>query len=573
MFKRVTIVALCCGRLPGAGGPRHGLQRLSRRLHHRSALAQTATAASPVSRPCTTIGPRPSMPRPTPSRSGAQAAVRLGLPGLSHVELRPEPRSSRCRPRRPPLRCRLVGGRDTASPTAASDHRQRRFVGERRRLLVVPLRRQRRRRSRDRRVSTRTTPPTGPPSANLANAEICGQCHSRYSYTAQTFSVKPDPVPTPTPLPTLDPNPTRRAARSRRCVELPDARATVLGSGLEPQLGHRTSTCSSRAGLQRRPATRPPASVVSRPTGRTPSGTGHRCGSRRGHDGSAAQYPEWASEGHADCAHRSHQSVLLGLPGRADQAGVPRVPLRRLPHPQGGRQEPDQRRCQVRHHLRRLPHAARRTAPQRAPGTRSGRLSSRDRLTATDPLRRVPQRRDPRGHDRLAGCRDPSSDEGDDGRVRRHRRCSSFPSVHKGKCVQCHMPPTSSAAARRSRAATTRSRSSAEAARPRRAERDRRRHTAGAWSPPTRTYHAVLGMHAPATAGLSRRAGRSLAATTPSPSVSPGPRRRSPTTLGRAGLWPETVKRRLDRARSPDPRSAPACRLRGRAPAQGLVAS
>ncbi len=37
---------------------------------------------------------------------------------------------------------------------------------------------------------------------------------------------------------------------------------------------------------------------------------------------------------------------------------------------------------------------------------------------------------------------------------------SAFPSVHKGKCVQCHMPPTSIAAATCSWAATTRSTSS-----------------------------------------------------------------------------------------------------------------
>ena len=34
------------------------------------------------------------------------------------------------------------------------------------------------------------------PKGLLANAEICGQCHSRYSYTTQTFAVSPIPTPT-----------------------------------------------------------------------------------------------------------------------------------------------------------------------------------------------------------------------------------------------------------------------------------------------------------------------------------------------------------------------------------------
>ena len=34
------------------------------------------------------------------------------------------------------------------------------------------------------------------PIGLMANAEICGQCHSRYSYTVQTFSVSPIPTPT-----------------------------------------------------------------------------------------------------------------------------------------------------------------------------------------------------------------------------------------------------------------------------------------------------------------------------------------------------------------------------------------
>ena len=164
-----------------------------------------------------------------------------------------------------------------------------------------------------------------------------------------------------------------------------------------------------------------------------------------GHDGSAAQYPEWANEGHANALTGLTSQSFWALPARGHEAGVPRVPLGRLPHPEGGRQDRDQRRCQVRHHLRRLPHAARRTAPSRAPGTRS----STPQLTTT----------------RAAATAATSASSATTARSRPARRASPgaeihhpmkemmdgygaidvppFPSVHKGKCVQCHMPPTS----------------------------------------------------------------------------------------------------------------------------------
>ena len=53
------------------------------------------------------------------------------------------------------------------------------------------------------------------PLGKLANADICGQCHSRYSYTVDTFPVTPipygrldgvgHPIPNPTPTSLLQP--------------------------------------------------------------------------------------------------------------------------------------------------------------------------------------------------------------------------------------------------------------------------------------------------------------------------------------------------------------------------------
>ncbi len=209
MFKRVTIVALVVAAFFDVGGPRPGLQRLSRRLHDVAGGVRRATAASPASRRCIRVDRRRK--HAADGRCVAQALT-IGCPTarvcrLPHIELRPDRRSTPT-PTATSQRHRLLGRRATAPPTRwHSGDRRLGLVGGLRRLLVVPLRRERRR-SRSS-APTRTTRRTTLPYANMANADICGACHSRYSYTTDTYTVQPVPYPkvdAGSPVP--NPNPT-----------------------------------------------------------------------------------------------------------------------------------------------------------------------------------------------------------------------------------------------------------------------------------------------------------------------------------------------------------------------------
>ena len=139
-----------------------------------------------------------------------------------------------------------------------------------------------------------------------------------------------------------------------------------------------------------------------------------------GHDGSAAQYPDWAIEGHANALDRSHQPVVLGLPDEATKQECLECHSADFRILEEAGENPTSADAKYGITCVGLPHAAR----EHHRGRRLGRgvdSSAQDRL-GQDALRRVPQRGAPGGHDGLAGRRDPSSDEGDDGRLRRHRR-------------------------------------------------------------------------------------------------------------------------------------------------------
>ena len=161
-----------------------------------------------------------------------------------------------------------------------------------------------------------------------------------------------------------------------------------------------------------------------------------------GHDGSAAQYPEWANEGHAMAL-----DALTGSPSGPRSPGherVPRVPFGRLPHRRRrpGKTPPTSARlkygitCVGCH----TPHDA---------GTTKGtwdeefdaqlignpKNSSNLCITCHNGELPVDQEATPGTEvhhpmkEMMAGYGAIGVDE--------------IPSVHEGKCVQCHMPPTS----------------------------------------------------------------------------------------------------------------------------------
>ena len=181
MTKRLLIVVGVVVAPPGPGGPRHGLERPIARTTPPRTHARCVTPASPAFRPPTTSGSRPGTPTPEAGRNR--------LPYGS--ELR----------RLPQLQLRPVEDRADADGDHAST--RRRLVDRRR----MP------RPSHRRLLGNAATSETfvgcsschyganvggnyggdakdtahAAPYANLANAEICGQCHSRYSYTVTPY--------------------------------------------------------------------------------------------------------------------------------------------------------------------------------------------------------------------------------------------------------------------------------------------------------------------------------------------------------------------------------------------------
>ena len=124
------------------------------------------------------------------------------------------------------------------------------------------------------------------PFGNMADAQICGACHSRYSYTKNTYAVQPIPAPvqttliqpqmaigypmlgSPSPAPAWSPNlADYLVVPQPGWTPLPDPAATSAGLG-------RLQTYWQIDGQD-------------------------SLWQQTGHDGSAAQYPEWKSEGHA----------------------------------------------------------------------------------------------------------------------------------------------------------------------------------------------------------------------------------------------------------------------------------
>jgi nitrate/TMAO reductase-like tetraheme cytochrome c subunit len=287
------------------------------------------------------------------------------------------------------------------------------------------------------------------PYGNLADPQICGACHSRYSYTAQTYTVQPVPyltVSTPTPGTPVTPNPS----------------ATTL---IQPQMAIGYPMLGSPSPA---PAWSPSLATyltVQHP-GWTPAPTATSAGFARlqtywkingqdspwqqsGHDGSAAQYPEWASEG----LPFGHADALTALTSQPFWASFP---------------EATKQSCLECHSadFRILKDAGRNPtsadakygitcvgchAPHDA-GTVKGvwddefdaQLVNDNQLAGN-------------GSNLCTECHNgeiPAGSTASPGAEVHHPMkemmdgygaidVASFPSVHKGKCIQCHMPPTS----------------------------------------------------------------------------------------------------------------------------------
>jgi hypothetical protein len=124
------------------------------------------------------------------------------------------------------------------------------------------------------------------PYGNMADAQICGQCHSRYAYTVDTYTVQPVPTPTAAQTTLIQP----QMAIGYPMLGYPDttpAWSPVLADYLTvPQPGWT-------------PMPDPSATAASGLMTYWQIDGHDSMWQNVGHDGSAAQYPEWMSEGHA----------------------------------------------------------------------------------------------------------------------------------------------------------------------------------------------------------------------------------------------------------------------------------
>jgi len=306
------------------------------------------------------------------------------------------------------------------------------------------------------------------PYGDMANADICGACHSRYSYTVATYSVTPVPylkvTSTPTPGTPVTPNPSATTLiQPQMAIGYP-----MLGSpSPAPATGWDPAAPLSQYLTVQHPGWTPSPNPSATTGGygklmtywqldNAPvngaagiSGGTDTTWQNTGHDGSAAQYPEWASDGLAF----GHAKALTALTSQSFWAFLP---------------ETSKQECLECHSadFRILKEAGKNPtsadvkygitcvgchAPHDA-GTVAGvwdknfdaQLVNDDQLNGN-------------GSNLCTECHNgeiPAGSTASPGAEVHHPMkemmdgygaidVAAFPSVHKGKCIQCHMPPTS----------------------------------------------------------------------------------------------------------------------------------
>jgi nitrate/TMAO reductase-like tetraheme cytochrome c subunit len=284
------------------------------------------------------------------------------------------------------------------------------------------------------------------PMGEMANADICGACHSRYSYTVDTFSVSPVPLATPTSL-----------IQPQMAIGYPMLGAPNGTGGWNPAAALDTYLTYPQPGW----TPLPDPAATSAGLGRlmtywqildapTTKGVGASAATdtmwqQIGHDGSAAQYPEWRSEGHANSL-----TVLTSMPFWASFPEATKqeclechsADFRNLKEAGDDPTSSDVKygiTCVGCH----APHDS---------GDITGVWSEEfdAQLVNNDEL-------DGNGSNLCTECHNgeiPVGSTASPGAEVHHPMremmdgygaidVSAFPSVHKGKCIQCHMPPTS----------------------------------------------------------------------------------------------------------------------------------
>ena len=273
------------------------------------------------------------------------------------------------------------------------------------------------------------------PIGLMANAEICGQCHSRYSYTVQTFSVSPIPTPTASQTTLIQP---QMALGGYKMLGQP---AVAPATGWTPAAPLSTVLNVQYPGWT--PSPNPAATSAGLARLQTywkDSEGDDMLWQQTGHDGSAAQYPDWKVEGHAN--------ALTGLTSQSFWGFLP---------------EATKQECLECHSTdyRIMEESGENPSSSDAEYgvTCVGCHTPHENTTQGGAWDEewTPQLRTGSAKTLCVECHNGEIPEGtmaSPGAEIHHPMkemmdgygaigVSSFPSVHKGKCVQCHMPPTS----------------------------------------------------------------------------------------------------------------------------------
>jgi Cytochrome c554 and c-prime len=276
------------------------------------------------------------------------------------------------------------------------------------------------------------------PYGDMANPDICGACHSRYSYTVDTIPVSPIPTPTASQTTLIQP---------QMAIGYP-----MLGSPApSPSTGWNPAASLSMYLNIPHPGWSPTPDPAATSAGFGRLQTYWQVDGKDslwqqiGHDGSAAQYPEWASEGHANALTVLTSQAFWGFMSESDKQTCLEchsADFRILKANGENPQSTDVKygvTCVGCH----APHDA---------GTVKGvwdedfdaQLNNDASLGGN-------------GSNVCTECHNGELPEGttaSPGAEIHHPMkemmdgygaidVSAFPSVHKGKCIQCHMPPTS----------------------------------------------------------------------------------------------------------------------------------
>jgi cytochrome c5 len=301
------------------------------------------------------------------------------------------------------------------------------------------------------------------PYGNLADPQICGACHSRYSYTTPVYTVTPVPYlkvtggslsPSPNPTTIVDGTPTPLPAASQTTLIQPQM---AIGY---PMLGSPSPAPAWSPNLAayltvQTPGWTPAPMPTVTPTGFAKLQTYWKIDGKdsvwqqSGHDGSAAQYPEWASEG----LTYGHSNALTALTSESFWAFLPEASKQEC-------LECHSADFRINKEAGKSPTSASAKygitcvgchAPHDA-GTVKGVWDEEFDAQLVDDANLAGN-----GSNLCTECHNgeiPAGSTASPGAEVHHPMkelmdgygaidVQSFPSVHKGKCIQCHMAPTS----------------------------------------------------------------------------------------------------------------------------------